>query len=127
MSKAVTNAVTNSRYLNGQAVVYFKLDGVRYVIAKSVVKAVTDTDHLCGKDPYINSIRKLLQDDTILLPVSGKELISKVWDNPGNYKGVVFVKAESLINNLEDIFADVAPDELEAARKTMLTHLTQLP
>jgi hypothetical protein len=127
MSRAnVTDAMTTSHDLNDQAVIYAKLDGVPYVIAKSVVKALTDADFVCGENPYINRITEQLTEDATLLPVTDAELLARVWDNPGHDKDVVFVKAESLISHLEDIFPDVAPDLLAKARRAMLGHLAAL-
>lgn len=123
----VTDSMTTSLYLNDQAIVYYKLDGVPYVIAKSAVKALTDADFVCGGNPYINRITEQLHEDATILPVTGADLLSRVWDNPGHHKDVVFVKAQSLIDHLEDIFPGVEPDLLEEARRTMLGHLANLP
>lgn len=124
--QTVTESMTDSRYLNGQAIVYCKLpDGV-YVIAKSVVKALTDTAYLCGENPYINQILLQLPTDTQMLPVTGEALLAKVWDTPGHSKDVVFVKAETLVNHLEHIFSDIAPAQLAAVRQTLRENLAEL-
>ena len=81
--KSITEAMTECQNLDGQAIVFCTLHSERYVIAKSIVKLLTDTDYLCGENPYINRINEMLPEDTILLPVVAEALLSKVWDNPG--------------------------------------------
>lgn len=115
--------MTECRDLDGQVIVYCLLNGETHVIAKSIVKLLTDTDYLCGENPYIHRIIEKLPNDTILLPVVGEDLLSKVWDNPGDKKDVYFVKAKALIDHLEEIFPDARHDLLQAVRKAMQSHV----
>ena len=115
--------MTECRDLDGQTIVYCLLNGEPHVIAKSIVKLLTDTNYLCGENPYIHRIIEKLPNDTILLPVLGEDLLGKVWDNPGYKKDVYFVKAKALIDNLEGIFPDAKQDLLQAVRKAMQSHV----
>ncbi len=122
----VTAAMTECCDLNGQVIVYCRLEGVRYVIAKSVVRALSATDYLCGENPYIQRILERLPEATRMLPVAGADLLGKVWDNPGELKDVYFVQAATLTDELETIFPDVSPDRLDAARQVLRAHLSTL-
>lgn len=115
--------MTECRDLDGQVIVYCLLNGESHVIAKSIVKLLTDIDYLCGENPYIQRIIEKLPNDTILLPVVGEDLLSKVWDNPGDKKDVYFVKAKALIDHLEEIFPDARQDLQQAVRKAMQSHV----
>jgi len=121
--KNIIESMTECRDLDGQVIVYCLLNGEPHVIAKSIVKLLTDTDYLCGENPYIHRIIEKLPNDTILLPVVGEDLLSKVWDNPGDKKDVYFVKAKALIDHLEEIFPDARQDLLQAVRKAMQSHV----
>jgi hypothetical protein len=121
--KTITEAMTECRELDGQALVYCTLNGEQYVIAKSIVKVLTETDYLCGENPYIHRIIEMLPEATLLLPVVGEALLSKVWDNPGEQKDVYFVKATALINHLEEIFPTAGQDRLQAVRQAIQEHL----
>lgn len=122
----VTAAMTECCDLNGQAIVYCRLEGLLYVIAKSVVRALSATDYLCGENPYIQRIVSSLPESTRILPVAGADLLGKVWDDPGELKDVYFVQAATLIDELETIFPDVSADRLDAARQVLRAHLVTL-
>lgn len=122
----VTASMTEYCDLNGQAIVYCRLDGVLYVIAKSVVRALSATDYLCGENPYIHRILARLPEATRMLPVAGADLLGMVWDNPGEFKDVYFVQAATLVDDLDTIFPDVSPDRLDAARQVLRAHLMTL-
>ncbi len=121
--KKITESMTECRDLDGQAIVYCSLNGEPHVIAKSIVKQLTETDYICGENPYIQRIIEKLPDDTILLPVVGKELLSKVWDNPEDLKDVYFVKVKALIDHLEEIFPDANQGLLRAVCQAMQGHI----
>ncbi len=122
----ITEAMVTCRSLHGQTIVYCRLDGQQYVIAKSVVKVLTETTYLCGENPYIQKILERLPDDTVMLPVAGRELLGKVWEDPGEQKDVYFVKVTALLDQLGNIFPQASPDLLESARETMMQHLQML-
>jgi hypothetical protein len=121
--KTITEPLVECRDLDGQAIVYCSLNCEPYVIAKSIVKLLAETDYLCGENPYIQRIIEKLPEDMILLPVVGEELLSKVWDNPGDQKDVYFVKATALIGHLEEIFPDAKQALLQAVRQAMQGHI----
>jgi hypothetical protein len=112
MSNAITNKNVNTRYIKSplagcsMPIIFYKHDEQIYVIAKSVVTAVTDTNLKQGKDPYIKRITELLSSDVIYRAITGSELISKVWGG-GNFSKVVFVEIIKLLENLENIFTEV--------------------
>lgn len=122
----ITEAMTTCRELHGQAIVYSRLDGQQYVIAKAVVKVLTETAYLCGENPYIHKILERLPDDTVMLPVAGRELLSKVWVDPEEKKDVYFVKVTALLDQLDNIFPQASPELLESVRQTMTQHLETL-
>ncbi len=122
----VTAAMTECRDLNGQTIVYCRLEGVLYVIAKSVVRALSTTEYLCGENPYIQRILTRLPAATCMLPVAGADLLGKIWDNPGELKDVYFVQAATLIDNLDSIFPEISADRLDAARQALRAHLLTL-
>lgn len=117
--KVITESSTECHDLHGQAIVYCLLNGEPHVIAKSIVKLLSDSDYLCGENPYIHLIIEKLPNDTILLPVVGEELLSKIWDNPGDKKDVYFVKAKALIEHLEEIFPNANKNLLHSVQKAM--------
>ena len=121
--KIITETMTECRDLDGQEIVYCTLNGEAYMIAKSIVKVLAETDYLCGENPYIHRIIEMLPEETLLLPVVGEALLSKVWVDPGKQKDVYFVKATALINHLEEIFPDAGQDRLQAVRQAMQEHL----
>ena len=118
----ITEDMTESRDLDGQALVYCTLNGERFVIAKAVVKLLTDTDYLCGENPYINRIIEKLPEETMLLPVAGAALLSKVWYDPGERKDVYFVKTSALIDQLAEIFPDADQTLLYRVRQALKNH-----
>ncbi len=122
----ITEAMTRCRDLHGQVIVYCRLNGQQHVIAKSVVKVLTESVYLCGENPYIRKILECLPDDTVMLPVAGRELLGKVWDDPEEHKDVYFVKVTALLNQLDNIFPQASPDLLGSVRETMLQHLETL-
>lgn len=124
--ESITESLTECRDVHGQTIVYCKLNGELYVIAKSVVKVLTETDYLCGENPYINRIIELLPEAAILLPVVGEALLSKVWDNPGRQKDVYFVEAAALIDHLEELFPEAGRGLVEEVRLAMRGHLETL-
>lgn len=119
----ITEEMTTSSKLHGQEIIYCKLDGQQYVIAKSVIKVLTEVAYICGENPYIHKILERLPEDTVKLPVEGRHLLSKVWDNPDKKKDVYFVKALALIDQLNNIFPQASPELLKLVRTSMSRHL----
>jgi len=119
----ITEEMTTCKELHGQAIIYCKLGDQQYVIAKSVIKLLTEDAYICGVNPYIQKILESLPEDTVKLPVEGQHLLSKVWDNPGNKKDVYFVKALTLIDQLDSIFPQASPELLTLVCTTMSRHL----
>ena len=83
-------------------------NGKVYVIAKSVVIAVTGTVMSYQEDPYIEGICSLA-DGVIYFAISGKELVHLVWpENRVCYmQKVVFIEKDVLIRNMETLFSDI--------------------
>lgn len=123
----ITEEMTTCRNLRGQEIVYCRLGDQQYVIAKSVVKVLTETAYICGENPYIHKILERLPDTTVMLPVVGQALLSKVWDKPEEQKDVYFVKVTALLDQLDNIFPQASPDLLESVRTAISHHLETLP
>jgi hypothetical protein len=93
------------------------IDGEAFVMAKSVVRWLIESNYKYGKDPFINSIEKLCVADIMYFEIKDKEILLKVWDKSGNFPAIIFVKIRTLLSRLKEVFPELSDDTINDISK----------
>ena len=110
-----------------QACLFTNLDGVWFVMAKSVVKAIIEKEYLQGKDPFIDKIIEVFGSQVSYFQIRDKSILQKVWSPPsGDFRSVTFVPIKELIPNLSEIFSEVEEEDLLDAQDQLKGFLDKI-
>jgi hypothetical protein len=93
------------------------IEGETFVMAKSVVRWVIESNYKYGKDPFIDSIEKLCAADIMYFEIKDKEILLKVWDKSGNFPAIIFVKIITLLSRLKEVFNELSDDTINDISK----------
>lgn len=93
----------------------------KYVMAKSVVRFVIDENYKYGKDPYIDRIESLLACEVKYFEITDRNILLKVWDKAGNFPSIIFVKLNSLLLILNEVFPGLSKDSINYIEKQLQT------
>lgn len=101
----------NNSYHYSQTFIFVKKNDKWFVMAKSVVRGVIETDYPYNKDPYIKRIIEILPDSIAYFDIKNIGIIRRVWDPPkGKFGAVVFVATEDLMASLPETFSDLSSE-----------------
>jgi hypothetical protein len=102
----------NVEYGYTSPIISTAINNERYVMAKSVVRFVIEKKYKYGKDPYINRIERLLSREVTYFEIKDKNILLKVWDKAGNFPSIIFVKLNTLLPILNEVFPDLSEDNI---------------
>jgi hypothetical protein len=114
-----TSYYKNSAFGYSLPLLVTTINGEPFVMAKSVVRWLIESNYKYGKDPFINSIEKLCAADIMYFEIKDKEILLKVWDSSGNFPAIIFVKIITLLSRLKEVFPGLSDDSINDISKNL--------